>query len=57
MGPIAAACSEEGYLVVIYTPRGSRIELDLSPLRDGVRPEWFNPRSGARMYVTGDRPV
>ncbi|MGQ9588888.1 MAG: apiosidase-like domain-containing protein, partial [Planctomycetota bacterium] len=45
---IAAARSEAGDLAVIYAPAGGRIALARGILREGLRAEWFDPRTGRR---------
>jgi hypothetical protein len=50
---IAASRSEEGDLAVIYVPTGGTVRLDPSPLKHGLKAEWFDPRTGSRRPVPG----
>ncbi|MFZ5829765.1 MAG: DUF4038 domain-containing protein [Planctomycetota bacterium] len=43
---IAAARSDDGTLVVIYTPEVRELHLNLTGMKDGLRLRWFNPRTG-----------
>jgi hypothetical protein len=42
-----AACSETKDLVVVYTPAGDPIKMDLAQLATNLHAIWFDPRNGA----------
>ncbi|MDI7276783.1 MAG: DUF4038 domain-containing protein [Anaerolineae bacterium] len=43
---VAAARTPEGDLAVLYLPEGGEVELRPGLLREGLRAEWFDPRTG-----------
>jgi hypothetical protein len=51
---VAAAWSEDGDLAVIYLPVGGEVRLKVDQLADGLKSEWFDPRTGKRKEAKGD---
>jgi hypothetical protein len=43
---VAAACTEEGDVAVLYVPEGLELTLDTTALRHPALARWFNPRQG-----------
>jgi len=50
---VSTSRSESGDLAVIYLPVGGRVRLKEGVLRDGLRAEWFDPRTGRRTIIQG----
>jgi hypothetical protein len=51
---VAAAWSENGDLAVIYLPVGGEVRLKADKLIDGLKEEWYDPRTGKRKPARGD---
>lgn len=45
---VAAARSEAGDLTVFYLPAGGEVRVQPGRIRAGLKPEWFDPRTGDR---------
>jgi hypothetical protein len=52
-GHVSASRSAKGDLAVIYLPAGGRVKLKGGDLKDGLRAEWFGPRTGQRTEIQG----
>ncbi len=52
---VAASRSEDGDLALLYLPVGGSATLKEGVLRDGLKAEWFNPRTGKRTPVPTPR--
>jgi Putative collagen-binding domain of a collagenase/Protein of unknown function (DUF4038) len=50
---VSASRSETGDLAVVYFPRGGRVKLGQGKLGEGIRGEWFNPRTGQSTPIEG----
>jgi hypothetical protein len=51
---VAAAWSDDGDLAVVYLPVGGEVKLRMDKLVDGLKVEWFDPRTGKRTKASGD---
>jgi hypothetical protein len=56
-GHISGARSEKGDLAVFYLPVGGMLKLNKAALRENLRAEWFNPRTGQRTSIKRADPV
>jgi hypothetical protein len=52
---VAASRSEDGDLALLYLPVGGTAPLKEGVLRDGLKAEWFDPRTGKRTPVPTPR--
>jgi hypothetical protein len=52
---VSAARSENGDLAVFYLPVGGKLKLQKHALKGFSSAEWFNPRTGQRIYIKGLR--
>ena len=50
---VSASRSATGDLAVIYLPAGGRVKLKEGALKDGLKAEWFDPRTGKRTAIEG----
>ena len=46
---VSAARSQDGELAVIYLPVGSKLRLRPGILKEGLKAEWFDPRTGRKI--------
>ena len=53
---VSASRSERGDLAVVYLPRGSEAKLRSGILAEGLRAEWFDPRTGERTPAAAEAP-
>ncbi|HKI33893.1 MAG TPA: DUF4038 domain-containing protein [Gemmataceae bacterium] len=51
---VAAAWSDNGDLAVIYLPVGGEVRLKADRLVEGLKAEWFDPRTGKRKQARED---
>ncbi len=51
---VAAAWSDNGDLAVVYLPVGGEVRLKMDRLEEGLKSEWFDPRTGKRKEAKGD---
>jgi hypothetical protein len=49
---VAASCTDNRDLIVIYTPHQGCIDLQLSTIPDDISALWFDPRTGQRQPAT-----
>ena len=52
---VAASRSQEGDLAVIYLPVGGLVKVKAHLLREGLRAQWFDPRTGKRVLALDKR--
>ena len=53
---VSASRSEHGDLAVVYLPVGGELKLRPGVLTDGLKAEWFDPRTGRRTPSTPEAP-
>ena len=51
---VAAGGSDDGDLAMIYLPVGGEVRLKTDRLADGLKAEWFDPRTGKRKMAKDD---
>jgi hypothetical protein len=51
---VAAASADDGDLAVLYLPVGGEVRLKADRLTEGLKAEWFDPRTGKRKDAKGD---
>ena len=51
---ISASRSEQGNLAVVYCPVGGDLVIQPGILKDGLKAQWFNPRSADRLDASSD---
>jgi hypothetical protein len=48
---VSGSRSENGDLMVMYLPVGGKLRFKAGTLREDLRAEWFDPRTGQRMFI------
>ncbi len=51
---VAAASSDDGDVAVVYLPVGGELRVKADRLEEGLKAEWFDPRTGKRKDAKGD---